>query len=208
MTQPHTLTTTTTSNTWHDRLVALVQKCCPGCIVAQSSLVLGGTHKHLCHAYHLGRDIRLFFPSSSQVVHVFLSHTLWFMDLLVLNVSGYKYYLVVLDYYSHYSWIFPLCLKSDTFITLISSLGFQLSWIAPFWLSSVTMEVSSITLPPMISFFPTVFSYGCHARTPRSRTVRLAAWFRPPTISCAPCCFEPQSLLITRSRVYTPLAIS
>ena len=34
------------------------------------------------------------------------------------NVSGYKYYLVVLDDFTHYLWTFPLRAKSDTFSTL------------------------------------------------------------------------------------------
>jgi hypothetical protein len=33
-------------------------------------------------------------------------------------VSGSKYYLVILDDFTHYLWIFPLKLKSDTFTTL------------------------------------------------------------------------------------------
>ena len=33
-------------------------------------------------------------------------------------VSGYKYYLVILDDCSHYLWTFPLRLKSDTFSAL------------------------------------------------------------------------------------------
>jgi len=35
-----------------------------------------------------------------------------------MSVLGYKYYLVILDDFSHYSWTFPLRLKSDTFTTL------------------------------------------------------------------------------------------
>jgi hypothetical protein len=34
------------------------------------------------------------------------------------NVSGFKYYLVILDDFSHFVWTFPLRLKSDTFPTL------------------------------------------------------------------------------------------
>jgi hypothetical protein len=37
---------------------------------------------------------------------------------LVVSVSGYKYYLVILDDCTHYSWTFPLRLKSDTFSVL------------------------------------------------------------------------------------------
>jgi hypothetical protein len=40
------------------------------------------------------------------------------METLVLSVSGYKYYLVILDDCSYYLWTFPLRLKSDTFQTL------------------------------------------------------------------------------------------
>jgi hypothetical protein len=36
------------------------------------------------------------------------------------SVSAYKYYLVVLDDFSHYLWTFPLRVKSDTFPTLKS----------------------------------------------------------------------------------------
>jgi hypothetical protein len=36
----------------------------------------------------------------------------------VLSISGYKYYLVILDDYSHFLWTFPLRLKSDTLPTL------------------------------------------------------------------------------------------
>jgi hypothetical protein len=36
----------------------------------------------------------------------------------LLWVSGYKYYLVILDNCTHYLWTFLLCQKSDTFPTL------------------------------------------------------------------------------------------
>jgi len=34
--------------------------------------------------------------------------------------SGFKYYLVILEDYSHYAWTFPLCHKSDVLPTIIS----------------------------------------------------------------------------------------
>jgi hypothetical protein len=34
------------------------------------------------------------------------------------SVSGSKYYLVILDNFTHYLWTFPLKFKSDTFTTL------------------------------------------------------------------------------------------
>jgi hypothetical protein len=36
----------------------------------------------------------------------------------VVHASGYKYYLVILDDYTHFAWTFPLRLKSETFDTL------------------------------------------------------------------------------------------
>jgi hypothetical protein len=63
--------------------------------------------------------IRLPFPSySSRAIRAFdLIHCdLW--TSLVPSVSGYKYYLVILDDCTHYSWTFLLRHKSDTFPTL------------------------------------------------------------------------------------------
>ena len=40
------------------------------------------------------------------------------------SVSGFKYYLVVLDDCSHYLWTFPLRVKSDTFSTLANFFSF------------------------------------------------------------------------------------
>jgi histone deacetylase 1/2 len=72
----------------------------------------------LCHAFQLGRHVRLPFHSSSRACHVFqlLHCDLWTTP--ITSVSGHKYYLVILDDYSHYLWAFPLRLKSNTFPTL------------------------------------------------------------------------------------------
>jgi transposase InsO family protein len=66
-----------------------------------------------------GRHVRLpFYSSSSRAIHVFqiLHCDLWTSPITC--VSGHKYYLVILDDYSHYLWTFPLRLKSNTFPTL------------------------------------------------------------------------------------------
>ena len=73
----------------------------------------------LCHACQLGHHVRLpFHASSSRASRPFeLIHCdLWTSP--ITSVSGHKYYLVVLDDFSHYLWTFPLRLKSDTFSTL------------------------------------------------------------------------------------------
>ena len=74
--------------------------------------------EHLCHACQLGRHVRLHFSSStSHATHAFdLVHCdLWTSP--VPSISGYKYYLVVVDDFSHYSWTFPLRTKFETFPT-------------------------------------------------------------------------------------------
>jgi transposase InsO family protein len=75
--------------------------------------------EHLCHVCQLGRHVRLpFSSSSSHDTHAFdLVHCdLWTSP--ITSMSGYKYYLVVLDDFSHYVWTFPLCAKSETFPVL------------------------------------------------------------------------------------------
>jgi hypothetical protein len=71
----------------------------------------------LCHACQLGRHTRFPFTTSRDEQAFDLVHCdLWTYH--VLSLSGYKYYLVILDEFSHFLWTFPLRLKSDTFTTL------------------------------------------------------------------------------------------
>jgi hypothetical protein len=66
----------------------------------------------------LGDTCMLFARYSSRPINNFdLIHCdLWPSP--IVSVSGYKYYLVILDDCSHYLWRIPLYLKSDTFSTL------------------------------------------------------------------------------------------
>src|SRR6185437_14933965 len=76
--------------------------------------------EHFCHMCQLGRHVRLLFSSSSShVTHAFdlVHYDLWTSP--VPSLSGYKYYLVVVDDFSHYSWTFLLRAKSETFPTLL-----------------------------------------------------------------------------------------
>lgn len=102
---------------WHRRLghpgrdaLSKVVSVLPGCTKELDSI---------CHACKLGHHTRLPFQSSSsrapslfELIHC----DLWTSP--VVSVSGFKYYLIILDDYSHYVWTFPLHLKSDTFATL------------------------------------------------------------------------------------------
>jgi len=111
------LVAATESSLWHRRLGH------PG-HEALSKLALSlPTCRHdtttVCHACQLGRHVRLpFHLSTSRASNKFdLIHCdLWTSP--VLSVSGYKYYLAILDDCSHYLWMFPLKLKSDAFLTI------------------------------------------------------------------------------------------
>jgi hypothetical protein len=114
---PHALTVVAPT-TWHRRLGH------PGpdtlSSLSQSSFIQCTSKKHdFCHACQLDKHTRLPFCSSSHhAEHPFdLIHLdLWTSP--VVSVSGSKYYLVILDDFTHYLWTFPLKLKFDTFTTL------------------------------------------------------------------------------------------
>lgn len=119
-----------------------------------------GTHEHQCHASQLGLHVRVPFPSSSQVVHVFILFTvtygphmfsmfwaisiIWWLLMIALTTRGHS----------------PCAWCSILFLLFLNSpYGLPLSLIAPLRRSNVTTDVSLITLPPVPSFFPTVFGY-------------------------------------------------
>jgi hypothetical protein len=98
---PHTLTVVAPT-TWHRRLGH------PGTdalsSLSRSSFIQFTSKKHdFCHAYQLGKHTRLPFCSSSHraenpfdLIHL----DLWTSP--VVSVSGSKYYLVILDDFTHY----------------------------------------------------------------------------------------------------------
>jgi hypothetical protein len=114
---PHALTAVA-STTWHRRLGH------PGpdalSSLSRSSFIQCTGRKYdFCHACQLGKHTRLPFCSSShRAEHPFDLILLDLWTSLVVSVSGSKYYLVILDDFTHYLWTFPLKLKSDTFTTL------------------------------------------------------------------------------------------
>ena len=64
---------------------------------------------NLCHACQLGKHTRLPFSTSNSIVSNpfdIIHSYIWTSP--VLSVNGFKYYLLFLDQYSHFVWIYPL----------------------------------------------------------------------------------------------------
>ena len=103
----HSLVAASQSSLWHRRLGHLGRE-------VLSTLASSGLpdcrhdHSSLCHACQLGHHVHLPFQLSSSrassnfdIIHC----DLWTSPFL--SVSGYKYYLVILNDCSHYMWTFP-----------------------------------------------------------------------------------------------------
>ncbi|GJZ42405.1 ribonuclease H-like domain-containing protein [Tanacetum coccineum] len=68
----------------------------------------------LCHACQLGKHVRLPFVSSNTVVTScfdIVHSDVWTSP--IPSLSGYKYYVLFLDHYSQFVWVYPLLHKSN-----------------------------------------------------------------------------------------------
>lgn len=108
-----------TASLWHQRLGHPGPEVLSRLVHPSTIRCTKRANNYLYHACQLGRHVRLPFPASSsctlrpfELIHC----DLWTST--TTSVSGYKYYLVILDDFSHYLWAFHLHLKSDTFPTL------------------------------------------------------------------------------------------
>jgi histone deacetylase 1/2 len=82
---------------------------------------------HVCHSCQLGKHVRHPFHSSQTVTYFpfqLVHSDVWTSP--VYNNSGDKYYLVLLDDYTHYVWTFPIRNKYD----VLPLLQFGLPWLA------------------------------------------------------------------------------
>jgi hypothetical protein len=92
---------------WHARLghpaSAIVQT-----LNKLSAIQCNKAARHICHACQLGKHARL--PFASSVSNTSAPFELVHCDVWtspVLSISGYKYYLVILDDFTHFCWTFP-----------------------------------------------------------------------------------------------------
>jgi hypothetical protein len=114
---PHILAVVIMS-TWHRRLSHPSLNALSS--LSRSSFISCTRTTHdFCHACQLDKHTRLPFSSSSSCAKKafdLLHLNLWTSP--VVSVSGSKYYLVILDDFTHYLWTFSFKQKSDTFTTL------------------------------------------------------------------------------------------
>ena len=90
--------------------------------LARSSIIPREKNKSsLCHACQLGRHVRLPFSSTNRVTTTpfqIIHCDLWTAH--VESISGFKYYLVCLDDFTQYAWVYPLRFNSEVFSHLSS----------------------------------------------------------------------------------------
>ncbi|GJS93608.1 ribonuclease H-like domain-containing protein [Tanacetum coccineum] len=107
-------------HTWHQRLGH------PGGDVLRrlvSNNVISSNNEKppvLCHACQLGKHVRLPFVSSNIVVTScfdIIHSDVWTSS--IPSLSGFKYYVLFLDHYSHFVWVYPLHNKSDVWSKFI-----------------------------------------------------------------------------------------
>ncbi|KAJ9543577.1 hypothetical protein OSB04_023284 [Centaurea solstitialis] len=110
----------TRSSIWHQRLGH------PSSHVFQSLVSSGSIHCNKgippvsCQACQLGKHTRLPFSISESVVNFpfeIVHSDLWTSP--VLSISGIKYYIIFLDHFTHFLWVYPLRKKSDAFAKLL-----------------------------------------------------------------------------------------
>jgi hypothetical protein len=86
------------------------------CLLSKASVpcINNSSTPWVCEACHKGKHIQLPFPNSKSITYFpfqIIHCDLWTSPCE--SLTGFKYYLIVLDDFSHYVWGFPLRLKSD-----------------------------------------------------------------------------------------------
>ncbi|GJR33550.1 ribonuclease H-like domain-containing protein [Tanacetum coccineum] len=119
VTKPSPLPTafvSTNSTTWHQRLGHLGDEVLRSLTSRRFISCNKKKSSHVCHACQLGKHVKLPFHSLDSIVTKcfdIIHSDLWTSP--IVSSSGFKYYMLFLDHFSHYVWIYPLKNKSDMF---------------------------------------------------------------------------------------------
>jgi histone deacetylase 1/2 len=115
--QPRSFTASAapTVKLWHQRLGHPGSKAMSQ-VLHSFDFTCNKSEAHTCHSCQLGKHVRLPFSASEtqsyfpfQLVH----SDVWTSP--VLSHSGFKYYVVFLDDFTHYIWVVPIRAKSEVF---------------------------------------------------------------------------------------------
>jgi len=110
----HVALLTSSPVTWHQRLGHPGNEVLQSLISSQFISCNRVKMNALCHACQLGKHTRLPFSRSTSIVHSpfdLIHSDLWTSP--VSSNSGLKYYILFLDHFSHYVWVYPLRRKCD-----------------------------------------------------------------------------------------------
>lgn len=119
----------------------------------------------------------------------------------VLSTSGFRYYLVVLDDFSHLCWTFPLCHMSDVHQRLVESVAYDKTL---FGLPIKCFQADNGTEfanPPTRSSLATSPCFAYHALTPPDKTEKPNACFALSTTLFAPSLSKHTCLHPTRLKL-------
>ena len=117
---PAAMLATTSADLWHRRLGHPGQDAMSA--LQKFSLIKCNKNRRssVCHACQLGKHVRLPFSlstSMSSAKFELIHCDLWTSP--IISNSGFRYYLVIVDDYSHFYWTFPLRQKSCVHATLV-----------------------------------------------------------------------------------------
>jgi hypothetical protein len=108
----------------------------------------------------------------------------------IISISGFWYYIIIVDDYSHFYCPFPLAHKSDTSAPMKTFLSRLKHSSAPTFVHfKLIMALSFLTLTLILSYIGMALSFDCRVYTPHSRMVRLSELFVWLMTLCAPLCF-------------------
>uniref|UniRef100_A0A0A8XWH6 Uncharacterized protein n=1 Tax=Arundo donax TaxID=35708 RepID=A0A0A8XWH6_ARUDO len=183
------------SDVWHRRLGH------PGrnitALLRQTSSIPIRFSDRLCHACQIGKSVRLPFSSSSSVTRApfdLIHCDVWTSP--VLSMSGYQYYLVIIDDFSHFYWTFPLRLKSDVFTELESFFSYVRTQSGSLSMPYRQTMAGSLSTPlPKLSLLDMVCCFAAPVRIPPLKMARLNVLSTLLMTLCTPFCFKHSYLL-------------
>ena len=112
LTSGHSALFSTSSNTWHRRLAHLSNQSMSSLISSKFLSCNKHDLSHVCDACQIGKQIKLPFSlvtAPFQIIH----SDLWTSP--VQSLSGIRYYVLFLDQFSHFLWVYPIRSKAEVF---------------------------------------------------------------------------------------------